>query len=75
MGFRVCVRTLLSQLSPVGTGWTVEHQKRSLGCAHHFRPRYAVANVGHPSISSDSALTQTPAGLLDCAFVIQDYVH
>ena len=26
-------------------------QKRSLGCAHRFRPTYAQANVGHPSDS------------------------
>jgi hypothetical protein len=24
-------------------------KKRSLGSAHHFRPTYALANVGHPS--------------------------
>jgi hypothetical protein len=26
-------------------------QKLSLGCAHHFRPTYAGANVGHPSLA------------------------
>jgi hypothetical protein len=29
-------------------GQTVEG-KRSMGFAHHFRPRYAGANLGHPS--------------------------
>jgi ubiquinone/menaquinone biosynthesis C-methylase UbiE len=27
-------------------------RKRSLGCAHRFRPTYAWANVGHPSLPS-----------------------
>jgi hypothetical protein len=27
--------------------------KRSLGFAHLFRPRYAGANLGHPSIPSE----------------------
>src|SRR3984885_12392154 len=33
--------------------WTADTRKRPLGCAHHFRPTYAGANVGHPSIASD----------------------
>jgi hypothetical protein len=33
-------------------------KKRSLGCAHHFRPTYALANVGHPSIASDLISTR-----------------
>jgi hypothetical protein len=33
-----------------------------LGCAHHFRPTYAWANVGHPSITSEAAMTQAPNG-------------
>jgi hypothetical protein len=37
-------------------------RKQSLGCAHHFRPTYAGANVGHPSIASDAAKAQTPQG-------------
>jgi hypothetical protein len=31
-------------------------QKRSSGFAHHFRPTYAQANVGHPSIPSNNAV-------------------
>jgi hypothetical protein len=31
-------------------------QKRPLGYAHHFRPTYALANVGHPSIPFDLAM-------------------
>src|SRR5580698_5380620 len=27
-------------------------RERSLGCAHRFRPTYALANVGHPSFLS-----------------------
>jgi hypothetical protein len=41
--------------------WLMQ-RKRSLGCAHHFRPTYAGANVGHPSIASEAAMTQTPKG-------------
>jgi hypothetical protein len=40
-------------------------RKRSLGCAHLFRPTYAGANVGHPSIASDAAMTQTPRARTD----------
>src|ERR1700722_12190703 len=36
--------------------------KRSLGCAHHFRPTYASTNVGQPSIP-DAAMIPTPTGL------------
>jgi len=32
--------------------WGPIQQKRSLGCAHRFRPTYALANVGRPSIPS-----------------------
>jgi hypothetical protein len=35
-----------------------DERKRSLGFAHHFRPTYALANVGHPSIPSDTVVTQ-----------------
>jgi hypothetical protein len=49
-------------------------RKRSLGFAHHFRPTYAWANVGHPSIACEAAMTQTPKGLLDGAFLTQDSV-
>ena len=38
-------------------------RRRLLGCAHRFRPTYALANVGHPSIPSDAGRTQTPPGL------------
>ncbi len=34
-------------------------RKRSLGCAHRFRPTYAGANVGHPSITFEAVMTQT----------------
>src|SRR6201999_4336410 len=36
--------------------------KRSLGCAHRFRPTYALANVGHPSdfLCPDFALVRWP---------------
>jgi hypothetical protein len=33
-------------------------RKRSMGCAPHFRPTYAEANVGHPSISYDAAMAR-----------------
>jgi hypothetical protein len=32
-------------------------RKRLLGCAHRFRPTYARANVGHPSISFEVVKT------------------
>jgi hypothetical protein len=38
-------------------------RERSLGFAHLFRPTYAEANVGHPSIPSNAAMTQAPSGL------------
>jgi hypothetical protein len=43
------VRTGLHRLLP----WFLLKLRRSLGFAHRFRPTYALANVGHPSISSD----------------------
>jgi hypothetical protein len=42
-------------------------KKRSLGFAHLFRPRYAGANLGHPSIASEAAMTKTPKGRLKVA--------
>jgi hypothetical protein len=38
--------------------------KAVVGLRHHFRPTYALANVGHPSIPSDAATTQSPQGRL-----------
>jgi hypothetical protein len=38
---------------PTDMNLPVVQGKRSMGCAHHFRPTYALANVGHPSIPSD----------------------
>jgi hypothetical protein len=37
-------------------------RERSLGCAHLFRPTYAWANVGHPSIPGCDAMPKTPLG-------------
>src|ERR1700723_2163687 len=37
-------------------------RKRSLGCAHHVRPMYAGANMGHPSVASDVVMAETSAG-------------
>ena len=38
-------------------------RKLLLGFAHLFRPTYALANVGHPSITGDLSLTWRFAGL------------
>jgi hypothetical protein len=38
-----------------------------MGFAHHFGPTYALVNVGHPSIPSHDAMTQTYSGLGLCA--------
>ena len=40
----------------------VDVAKAMVGFARLFRPRYAVANLGHPSYSSDLAMTWTPQG-------------
>src|ERR1700733_13504855 len=68
-------------LQPMGLGHRSIAEKAIVGPGVGLRPSFSahvrpwVANVGHQSLSSGSALTQTPAGLLDCAFPIQDYVH
>jgi hypothetical protein len=38
-------------------------RERSLGCAHHFRPTYAWANVGHPSIPCCDVMKETPLAM------------
>jgi hypothetical protein len=42
----------------------VDKVKTVVGFARLFRPRYAQANLGHPSYPSDLAMTQTPRGRL-----------
>jgi hypothetical protein len=53
---------------PAGRIYQSIQRKRSLGCAHYFRPTYAEANVGHPSDSSNDAMTSEERGRCGAGF-------
>jgi thioredoxin 1 len=50
-------------------------EERWLGFARRFRPTYALANVGHPSIPYGVARTQTPQGYAVCATLLSTFMR